>query len=58
MLDGVGCSYMNMNERSAKKDAHMKKRIHPCGGFTVSQPEWKLREAIAGLREAHKERRY
>jgi FtsZ-binding cell division protein ZapB len=58
MLDGVGCSYMNVNERSTKKEGHMKKRIHPCGGFMISQSEWKLREAIGGLREAHKESRY
>jgi hypothetical protein len=58
MLDGVGCSYMQITERSAKKKAHFAKRAHPVGPNTCTKRDWQMRVAIAGLIDAHKYRRY
>jgi hypothetical protein len=58
MLDGVGCSYMQITDKSAKKKAHFTKRVHPVGHNPVTKKDWQMRLAIAGLREAHKDQRY
>jgi hypothetical protein len=58
MLDGVECSYTQVKEQSPKKKAHFSKRAHPDGQYAVPKKDWKIRVAIAGLRDAHKEMRY
>ncbi|KAE9376620.1 hypothetical protein N431DRAFT_331202, partial [Stipitochalara longipes BDJ] len=57
-LDGVGCSYMSITEKSPRRKAHFIKRAHPCGNLAITKKEWQMRVAIAELRDAHKAQRY
>jgi hypothetical protein len=54
-LDGLVCSWYKAKKDQRRIEAHFKKRVHK---DHCKREEWKDREVIAGLRDAHKEGLY
>ena len=54
-VDGLACSWLKVKKDQMRREAHFAKRVHK---NDCSREEWKDREVIAGLRDAHNEGQY